>query len=87
MDYFPLFLKLKDQPCLVVGAGEIAARKIELLARTGANITVVALEIGDRVAALAEAKQIAVHRKAFSSDAVHGMRLVVAATNRLSTNI
>ena len=42
MDYFPVFVKLKDQDCLVVGAGEIAARKIELLARAGAKITVIA---------------------------------------------
>ncbi|MCK5122429.1 MAG: hypothetical protein KAQ91_10620, partial [Methylococcales bacterium] len=42
MDYFPLFLKLKQQNCLVIGAGEIAARKIDLLARAGALITVIA---------------------------------------------
>ena len=35
MDYFPVFIKLKGQDCLVVGAGDIAARKIELLARAG----------------------------------------------------
>ncbi|MGZ8144612.1 MAG: precorrin-2 dehydrogenase/sirohydrochlorin ferrochelatase family protein, partial [Methylosarcina sp.] len=45
MDYFPIFLKLKDQDCLVVGAGDIAARKIELLSRAGAKITVIAERI------------------------------------------
>jgi len=52
MDYFPLFFNLKGQNCLVVGAGDIAARKIELLARAGAKITVVAREIGATVAAM-----------------------------------
>lgn len=32
MDYFPVFLNLKAQNCLVIGAGEVAVRKIELLA-------------------------------------------------------
>ena len=55
MEYFPLFVKLKEQPCLVVGAGEIAARKIELLSRAGAKITVVAEQIGKTVRAMEQA--------------------------------
>jgi len=31
MEYFPLFIDLKNKNCLVVGAGDIASRKIELL--------------------------------------------------------
>ncbi|WP_347989355.1 siroheme synthase CysG [Methylomonas sp. AM2-LC] len=87
MDYFPLFLKLKDQPCLVIGAGEIAARKIELLAKANARIVVVALDIGAKVAAMAEAGIIVVHQQAFNPQVLTGMRLVVAATNHLPTNI
>jgi len=87
MEYFPLFLKVKDQPCLVVGAGDIAARKIELLVRAGANIVVVALEIGNAIAAMSNLKQIVIRQKAFTSDDVDGMRLVVAATNHRLTNI
>jgi uroporphyrin-III C-methyltransferase/precorrin-2 dehydrogenase/sirohydrochlorin ferrochelatase len=49
MDYFPVFINLKDQDCLVIGAGEIAARKIELLARAGAKITVIANKISPHV--------------------------------------
>ncbi len=86
MDYFPLFLKLKDQPCLVVGAGEIAARKIELLAKTGANITVVAIEIGSQVAAMQDAHSLDIKQKAFDATDLTGMRLVVSATNDRTTN-
>ena len=42
MDNLPIFLDLKDKPCLVVGGGDIAARKVGLLCRVNANITVVA---------------------------------------------
>lgn len=86
MDYFPLFLKLKDQPCLVVGAGEIAARKIELLAKTGARITVVAIEIGKPVAAMQHDHAINIKQKAFADTDLAGMRLVVSATNDRLTN-
>ena len=31
MRYFPLFIDTQNLPCLIVGAGEVAARKLELL--------------------------------------------------------
>lgn len=86
MDYFPLFLKLKDQPCLVVGAGEIAARKIELLGRAGARITVVAEEIKENVAALQAPLNLRLVQKSFSADDLNSMRLVVSATNHRASN-
>ena len=42
MDVFPLFMKLEGRPCLVVGGGGAAVRKVELLQRAGARVTVVA---------------------------------------------
>ncbi|WP_020481826.1 siroheme synthase CysG [Methylomonas sp. MK1] len=87
MDYFPLFLKVKGQTCLVVGAGEIAARKIELLVRAGANIVVVALDIGNAVAAMQQSNQIVIRQKVFTHEDIDGMGLVVSATNCRSTNI
>ena len=41
MDYLPLHLDLRGQPCLVVGGGALALRKIELLLRAGAAVRVV----------------------------------------------
>jgi len=86
MDYFPLFLKLKDQACLVVGAGEIAARKIELLARAGANITVIAGEISLAVSSLQTTHDLTLLQKPFSPDDIGDFRLVVSATDDEETN-
>ncbi|MGZ4960158.1 MAG: siroheme synthase CysG [Methylomonas sp.] len=87
MDYFPLFLNLKQQPCLVVGAGEVAARKIDLLSRAGADITVVANEIGDSVAEMKARYPLHIKQKAFDSTDLDGMRLAVSATNDRAVNI
>jgi uroporphyrin-III C-methyltransferase/precorrin-2 dehydrogenase/sirohydrochlorin ferrochelatase len=86
MDYFPVFLKLKDQPCLVVGAGEIAARKIELLARAGAKITVIANEISPAVSNLQAAHHLTLLQKPFAPEDLGEFRLVVSATDNAETN-
>jgi uroporphyrin-III C-methyltransferase/precorrin-2 dehydrogenase/sirohydrochlorin ferrochelatase len=83
MDYFPISLKLKNVPCLVVGAGSCAARKIELLLRAGAKITVVAREISPTVAAISN---VTIHEKAFEQADLNGFKLVVSATNDVRVN-
>jgi len=39
VDFLPIFLDVRGQPCLVVGAGQVASRKAALLRRAGAHVT------------------------------------------------
>jgi uroporphyrin-III C-methyltransferase/precorrin-2 dehydrogenase/sirohydrochlorin ferrochelatase len=86
MDYLPIFINLKGQDCLVVGAGDIAARKIACLARAGAKITVIAKEISPIVADMQATHPLILLQKAFSPEDLHDFRLVVCATNNNETN-
>ncbi|MEQ1636012.1 MAG: siroheme synthase CysG [Methylococcales bacterium] len=86
MDYFPLFIKLQQQPCLVIGAGEIAARKIDLLSRAGAKITVIALEFNSVILELQAKHQLEFRQKAFTPSDVTGFKLVISATDSTETN-
>jgi len=86
MDYFPVFVKLTDQDCLVIGAGEIAARKIDLLARAGAKITVIANQISHHVSSLEASCRLTILQKAFDPADVRGFRLVISATDNKETN-
>jgi uroporphyrin-III C-methyltransferase/precorrin-2 dehydrogenase/sirohydrochlorin ferrochelatase len=86
MDYLPVFLNIKNRPCLIVGAGEIAARKAGLLLRAGAKLTVVAPEIGPEVAALEKRGVISLERREFLAEDLEGQTLVVAATDNLALN-
>ena len=45
MKFLPIFLDVKDKPCLVVGGGGIATRKVFLLLRAGARVSVVSPEL------------------------------------------
>lgn len=86
MDYFPIFLNLKQQPCLVVGAGEVALRKITLLIRSGAHITVIAAEVSDAVAAMESNYSLKIIKKSFAAEDLQNYRLVISATNHEETN-
>jgi uroporphyrin-III C-methyltransferase/precorrin-2 dehydrogenase/sirohydrochlorin ferrochelatase len=90
MDYFPIFLRLTGEPVLVVGGGLVAARKIELLQRAGARVTVVAPEInpeiGDSIAQRVAAGQLVHLAEEFRPQHLHGMRLVIAATDKHAVN-
>jgi uroporphyrin-III C-methyltransferase/precorrin-2 dehydrogenase/sirohydrochlorin ferrochelatase len=84
--YYPVFLKLHDQRVLLVGAGEVAARKLRLLLRAGARVEVVAAKLGSELAqACADGR--ARHLGAdFSDDQLRGCRLAVAATDDAALN-
>lgn len=86
MDYFPIFFNLKGQDCLVVGAGDIAARKIELLLRAGAKITVIARDIGGAVAAMQASHSLTLQQTSFASTDLRQFRLIVSATDDAETN-
>jgi len=58
MDVYPLFLKLAGRPCLLVGGGEVARRKAELLLRAGGVLTVVAERLAPELHAAAKAGRI-----------------------------
>jgi len=80
MDYLPVFLQLRDRPVLVVGGGRIAVRKVELLRRTGAKITVVAPDLADELRELAKKGELQYVNSLFSPEHVTGTVAVVAAT-------
>ncbi len=86
MEYFPIFLRLAGEPVLVVGGGEVAARKVDLLLRARADVTVVAPELGSRLAALVAQNSVAHVAGEFQPEHLNGMRLAIAATDRQSVN-
>ena len=86
MDYFPIFLKLAGQPVLVVGAGDIALRKVGLLLRAGAQLSLVAPDVCQPLMQMAEQKKLACHVRDFAESDLDGMTMVIAATNNATVN-
>ena len=86
MRYFPLFLDLAGKPVLLVGGGDVAARKFALLAEAGAVVTVVAPLLKTELAAAFERGAISWRQREFRADDIDGQWLVIAATDDRGVN-
>ncbi len=83
MSYFPMFIDLKDCPCLVVGGGSVALRKVAALEDFGAKVTVIAPAISGEFKAKGSAVCL---EKEFEESDIASWALVVAATNDARLN-
>jgi uroporphyrin-III C-methyltransferase/precorrin-2 dehydrogenase/sirohydrochlorin ferrochelatase len=81
MDHLPVFLNVTNAPCLVVGGGEVAARKASLLLRAGARVTVIAPTMVPGLVELVESGRVTHEARVFSprDDDLTGYRLVLVA--------
>ena len=87
MTYFPTFLAIHNLPCLVVGGGAVAARKVKQLRAAGAVITIVAPRIGDALRRRArDDAGIDVRDRCYDTDDLATPHLVVAATDDARLN-
>ena len=86
MRHFPAFFDLNGRPVAVVGAGAVALRKIRLLLRTGARVTVIAPHAHGDVAALAKHEALTWLPRPFETGDVAGAALVFGATDDAAVN-
>ena len=80
MRYFPVFLDLNRRRCLVVGGGEVAARKAQQLLRSNADILIVAPRAGDGIQALEQLGRVKHEARDFLPEDIADCTLVIAAT-------
>ena len=86
MDFLPIFLDLKQQSCLVVGGGDIAARKAGLLLKAQAVVTIVAPKLSSSTQKLVTSQQVHWLEARFDPSQLGQERLVIAATDDETVN-
>ncbi len=86
MEFFPLFMRLHAREVLIVGGGEVAARKVRLLRRAQAGIRVVAPELCPELAALHAEGRLAWTPQAFAAEVFGEPELVIAASDDRQLN-
>jgi len=85
-ELFPVFLKLSQQRCLLVGAGKTIEEKIATLLTSGASITVVAPAATPKIQRWAASGKVIWIQRRFESQDLDDVFLCVVATSSKATN-
>jgi len=86
MKYFPVFLDARNISAMVVGGGEVATRKIELLLKSTTNITVMSESVCASVERLVNLNQLTWLQHNYQAGHLVDINLVIAATDNMSIN-
>ena len=81
MGYIPIFLDVTGRECVVVGGGEVAARKVEALLEAGARVTVVSPSLSPALKALVARRLVTHIAREYQRGDIRGCLLVYAATD------
>ncbi len=86
MKYYPIHLDIKNRNCLIVGGGAVGTRKVKTLLECGARVTVISPDPTPQLARLASEGSVALKKRAYRSDDLGGMFLVIGATDDETLN-
>src|SRR5438105_1739159 len=88
MKLYPLALRLEGRRCVVVGGGNVAARKIPDLLAAGAQITVISPDLVPLLLAASQRQEIDWRPVAYAPGQIAALRplLVFAATDSAAIN-
>lgn len=86
MRYYPVNLDIAGRPCLVVGGGAVAERKVTTLLAAGAFVLVVSPTVTAGLAELARQRRIRHDARPYQTGDAAGFRLVLAATDDPAIN-
>lgn len=80
-EFYPVYLNLQNQPCLVVGGGQVAERKVGSLLRCGANVTLISPKVTKQIQQWVEQGKITLFKRKYQKGDADNYFLVIGATN------
>jgi precorrin-2 dehydrogenase len=80
LSYLPILLKLRDRPCVVVGGGVAATKKVEALLKADARLTVISPQVTEVIERLAGAGHLQLVSRPYARGDLRGFYLAYAAT-------
>ena len=84
--YYPVYIELREQPCIVIGGGKIAEGKVEGLLAGWANVTVISPDLTAHLRELVEEKKITYLARAYQPGDLTGAFMVICATDQAEIN-
>lgn len=86
MDFLPIFMNVKGENCLVIGGGNVASRKVFMLLRAGASVTVVSPELCQDLTIRKNEGEINCIERDFEDADISDSKIIIAATNNEAVN-
>ncbi len=84
--YYPIFIDIEDRSVVIIGGGNVCARKAETMMKYGARVTVVAPEFTVEIEAWASEGRLALKRKTYDASDLDGAHIVIASTDVQAIN-
>src|SRR5918996_3457887 len=84
--YYPVYIEMREQPCVVIGGGKIAEGKVDGLLAVKAKVTVVSPALTSHLRELANEKQIVYLARAYQPGDLAGAFMVICATEQAEIN-
>jgi siroheme synthase-like protein len=84
--YYPIYLDIENREVVIIGGGNVCARKAETMMKYGARVTVVAPELTEEIEGWAREGCLAVRRKRYDHSDLEGANIVIASTDDQSVN-
>jgi len=84
--FFPILINLRKYPCLVIGGGNVALRKVTTLLNFKTKVTVIAPNICKPLKDLSKKNKIKIIKKSYQKDLLKNFEIVFCATDNPQTN-
>ena len=84
--YYPIFLDIESRNVVIIGGGNVCARKAETMMNYGARVTVVSPEFTDEIEQWARVGVLQIQRKKYEENDLDGANIVIASTDDQNVN-
>jgi len=84
--YYPIYLDIENRDVVIIGGGNVCARKAETMMKYGARVTIVSPEFTDEIEKWAEEGCLRLKRKPYDASDLEGANIVIASTDIQSVN-
>jgi siroheme synthase-like protein len=84
--YYPIYIDIEDRDVVIVGGGNVCARKAETMMKYGARVTVVSPEFIDEIETWAREGALQIKRKTYDDADLEGANIVIASTDDQAVN-
>lgn len=84
--YYPIYLDIENRSVVIIGGGNVCARKAETMMKYGARVTIVSPEFTEEIEQWAREGCLALRRKEYDPSDLDGANIVIASTDVQEVN-